>query len=251
MHRLFGKPSAGGGADGRKKSKNENKDKDDENEEEEPAKPTLGDAAAKMDERIAALDAKIKKVNQELLGYKEQMKKAKPGPKASIQKRALLALERRKQYESQRDKMSSQQFNIERTAFAIEQVQDTQQAVAAMQAATETLKIETGKIDLDEIEDMQDDLADLLEDQDEIQDILAEVWATPDGALDEDDLEAELAGLEDEFEGIDLEESVAAPVSLPTNPTQPTTVFNSGQEVASQETEAAPKKAVDEFGLPV
>ena len=69
--------------------------------------------------------------------------------------------------------------------------------------------------------------------------------------LDEDDLEAELAGLEDEFEGIDLEESVAAPVSLPTNPTQPTTVFNGGQEVASQETEAAPKKAVDEFGLPV
>ena len=249
MHRLFGK-SGGSGGGGAKKNKDEKDKNGEDEEEEEEVKPTLGDAAAKMDERIAALDAKIKKVNQELLGYKEQMKKAKPGPKATIQKRALMALERRKQYESQRDKMSSQQFNIERTAFAIEQVQDTQQAVAAMKAATETLKVETAKIDLDEIEDMQDDLADLLEDQDEVQDILAEAWSTPDGALDEDDLEAELAGLEDEFEGIDLEESAAAPVSLPSNPTQPTTVFSGGQEVASQEAQPE-KKAVDEFGLPV
>lgn len=245
---MFGKSGAsGGGGDGKK----DKKDKDGEKDEEEEAKPTLGDAAAKMDERIGALDAKIKKVNQELLGYKEQMKKAKPGPKANIQKRALMALERRKQYEAQRDKMSSQQFNIERTAFAIEQVQDTQQAVAAMKAATETLKVETAKIDLDEIEDMQDDLADLLEDQDEVQDILAEAWSTPDGAMDEDDLEAELAGLEDEFEGIDLEESAAAPVSLPSNPTQPTTVFTGGQEVAGSEAAQPEKKAVDEFGLPV
>ena len=113
MHRLFGKSSTSGGSGGKKDGKN--RDKDDENEEEEPPKPTLGDAAAKMDERIGALDAKIKKVNQELLGYKEQMKKAKPGPKANIQKRALLALERRNQYQAQRDKMASQQFNIERT----------------------------------------------------------------------------------------------------------------------------------------
>ena len=76
MHRLFGK-SGGSGGGGAKKNKDEKDKNGEDEEEEEEVKPTLGDAAAKMDERIAALDAKIKKVNQELLGYKEQMKKAK------------------------------------------------------------------------------------------------------------------------------------------------------------------------------
>ena len=156
-------------------------------------------------------------------------------------------------YEKQRDNMASQAFNVEQTAFAIETVQDTQTTIAAMKKATTTLKVEAEKIDLDEIEDMQDDLADMLEDQEEVQDILSRAYGVPEGALDEDDLEAELAGLEDEFEGINIEEeTAAAPVSLPSNPTQPTTVFTGGMAVEDATPEpAANKQAVDEFGLPV
>ena len=42
----------------------------------------------------------------------------------------------------------------------------------AMKEATTTLKVEHEKINLDEIEDMQDDLADIFEDQEEIQEIM-------------------------------------------------------------------------------
>ena len=248
MHRLFGKSSGGGVLGGKKSSKS--KEKGEAGEEDEP-EPTLGDAASKMDARITALDTKIKSIDQELLRYKEQMKKAAPGPKAAIQKRALAALNRKKMYEKQRDNMASQAFNVEQTAFAIETVQDTQTTIKAMKKATVTLKEESEKIDLDEIEDMQDDLADMLEDQEEVQDILSRAYGVPEDALDEGDLEAELAGLEDEFEGINVEEESAAPVALPSNPTQPTTVFSGGVAVENEAAPAEAKQAVDEFGLPV
>ena len=254
MHRLFGKSSSGVGGSGDKNNK-KGPSKDGEGEEEE-TQPTLGDAASKMDSRIGALDTKIKSIDQELLRYKDQMKKAAPGPKAAIQKRALAALKRKKMYESQRDNMANQAFNIEQTAFAIETVQDTQTTIAAMKVATTTLQVEQKKISMDEIEDMQDDLADLLEDQEEVQEILSRSYTVPDGALDEDDLEAELAGLEEEFEGIVIEEETAAPVSLPSNPTQPTTVFSGGITVPDEGSAPIPagpsnRQAVDEFGLPV
>jgi charged multivesicular body protein 5 len=135
-------------------------------------------------------------------------------------------------YEQQRDSMVSQAFNIEQTAFAIETMQDTQIAVAAMKDATATLKVEHEKIDLDAVEDMQDDLFDLLEEQEEIQEIMGRNYATPDG-LDEDDLEAELAGLEDVFEGIELEDAEPTTVAMPSQPTNTAHVFTGGVAVPS------------------
>ena len=62
-------------------------------------------------------------------------------------------------YEAQRDQMAAQAFNIDQTAFAIETVKSTQTTISAMKAASKTLKVEQKKINLSEIEDMQDDLA--------------------------------------------------------------------------------------------
>lgn len=78
------------------------------------------------------------------------------------------------------------------------------------------------------------------------------LYSQPDG-IDEDDLDAELEGLDDVFEGIELEgEEEYAPVQLPSNPTQPTTVFNGGTAVAGEAEPGAPRQqAVDEFNLPI
>lgn len=105
------------------------------------------------------VEVKIKALDKELIGYKEQLKKAK-GPTAEhIKKRAMDTLKRKKMYEAQRDQMAGQAFNVEQTAFAIESIKDTQTTVSAMKAASKTLKAEQKKINLSEIEDMQDDLA--------------------------------------------------------------------------------------------
>ena len=243
MHRLFGtsKPSSGG-----KDKKAEGDDK-----EESKPKPTLGSTVAGMDVKVKELDTKIKTIDQELMRYKEQLKRAAPSAKASIQKRAMATLKRKRMYEQQRDSMASQSFNIEQTAFAIESIANTHIAVQAMKDATVTLKEEHEKIDIDAIEDMQDDLADIFDEQDEIQDIMGRSYGVPDG-VDEDDLDAELAGLDDEFEGIELEDDVSAPVQLPNNPTIPTTVFNGGTPVANDaQPQQGSRQAVDEFNLPV
>jgi ABC-type protease/lipase transport system fused ATPase/permease subunit len=61
-------------------------------------------------------------------------------------------------YEQQKDQMSNQQFNLDQTAFAIDTVKSTQVTVAAMSAAAKTLKKEQKKIDLNDLENMQDDM---------------------------------------------------------------------------------------------
>ena len=61
-------------------------------------------------------------------------------------------------YESQRDQLANQAFNIDQTAFAIETVKNTQVTVQAMKAASKVLKVEQKKISLNEIEAMQDDM---------------------------------------------------------------------------------------------
>ena len=51
-------------------------------------------------------------------------------------------------YETQRDQLANQQFNIDQTAFAIDSVKNTQTTVAAMKEASKTLKKEQKKINL-------------------------------------------------------------------------------------------------------
>jgi len=86
MHRLFGKKKEAGPA------------------------PSLGDASTSINNRVGAIDEKIKGLDGELIKFKEQLKKAK-GPAAdNIKRRALQTLKRKKMYESQRDQMAGQAF---------------------------------------------------------------------------------------------------------------------------------------------
>ena len=205
MHRLFGKAKA-----------------------KEPAAPapSLGDASASMNSRMAAMDSQIKGLDEELLRYKAQLSKLNGAAAQPVKARALQTLKRKKMIESQRDMLMGQVMNVERTVFAIETAKDTQVTVSAMKEATKQLKVEHEKINLSEIEDMQDDLADLLEDQEEIQEILGRSYGGETEGLDEADLEAELAGLEEEFESAALEEPTlakggAVAASAPAQPNLP------------------------------
>jgi uncharacterized membrane protein (DUF106 family) len=54
--------------------------------------------------------------------------------------------------------MANQQFNVDQTSFAIETVRSTQTTIAVMKTAAKTLKKENKKINLSELEDMQDEM---------------------------------------------------------------------------------------------
>jgi hypothetical protein len=53
----------------------------------------------------------------------------------------------------------------------METIKDSHTTIAAMKDAAKTLKVEHQKIDLNEIEDLNDDLADMFEDMNEISEV--------------------------------------------------------------------------------
>ena len=76
-----------------------------------------------------------------------------------------------------------------------------------------TMKKEFKNINIDQIEDMQDELGDMMEEANEIQESLGRSYGMPE--VDEDDLEAELDALGEDF-ALDedtsyLDDAISAP----------------------------------------
>jgi len=186
--------------------------------------PSLNDAASSITSRMAALDEKIKGIDMELSRYKAQMEKVSPTAKASIMNKAKDALKRKKMYEAQRQQLSNQSFTIEQTSFAIDSVKDYQATIAAMSEANKTLKAEQKKLNIDSIEDIQDELEDMLDDFEELNQVMSRTYGA-EYEIEDADIEAELACLEDELGGLDVQESVSMP-SLPTTSSLPISTSN-------------------------
>jgi len=165
---------------------------------EEP-KTTLDDAAKSVEARGDKVDAKLQKMDAELLGYKKQMAKMKPGPaRKQVEQKALRLLKQKKMYEKQRESLYNQSFNIDQTKFAQENVKETAVMVGAMKNANKELKAQVKDINLDDIEDLHDDMTDMLEMTDEIQDVMGRSYDT--NQVDESELMDELNSLEDTIE---------------------------------------------------
>lgn len=121
----------------------------------------------------------------------------KPGPaKVSVQKRAMAILKQKKMYEKQKETTMNQQFNVDQIMFAQETLKETASTVSAMKDANKSLKKQFKQINISKVEDLQDDMSDLLEQAEEVQNALSRSYATDD--VDEADLEAELAAMEDD-----------------------------------------------------
>ena len=119
--------------------------------------PTLDDASKSMETRGGAVDERVKKLDEELLRYKQQLSKMRPGPaKNQVQQRALRCLKQRKVYERQRDQLYGQQLNIDQAKFAQDSVKDNIQLVKAMKETQKGLKKDMKQIKLDDVEDLHD-----------------------------------------------------------------------------------------------
>ncbi len=158
-----------------------------------PPPPSLTEASESIDKRVAAIDAKIKDCDSELIKYKAQM--AGPGA-AAAKTRALTVLRRKKMYEQQRDSMLGTQFNVDQAQFATENMKITAITVDAMKAGAAQLKEQYKALNISEIEDVMDDMEDMHMDQEEISEMLSRPYACPD--FDETEFENELNQLEEE-----------------------------------------------------
>lgn len=209
-----------------------------------PPAPGLDQVSGGMGGRLSDLETKIGKLDAELRGYRDKLKNSKsPAVKKNLQKRAMDVLKRKKMYETQRDNLAAQQFNIDQAAFSIESAKANIETVAAMKTANKELKKTIQKdLDVDAIEDITDDMAEMMDEFNEINEALGRNFATPE-EIDETDLEAELEMLGDELEELE-DEADATPSYLADNlPSQPTSTPQKPTKVGEEK--------VDEFGLPV
>jgi len=198
------------------------------------------------------MDVKIAQLDKELKGYRAKLKTTKnPGAKKNLQKRAMDVLKRKRMYETQRDQMAAQQFNIDQASFGIESAKASVSTVAAMKAANTELKaVIRNDLNINDVDELADDMAEMMDEFQEINEALGQNFSTPDD-INEADLEAELDMLDDEFED-ELGEADALPSYLqePAMPSAPMPATPSGAPGVKVPAGVGGQK-VDEYGLPV
>lgn len=198
-----------------------------------PPPPTLQDTSKALGAREANLDEKIRKLDKELFEYKKQIKNAKGAASANLKQRALAVLKRKRQLEKQRDQVATQNFNLDQTQFALESIQATKQTIGTMKEASKNMKKELKSINMTKLEAEIDDMADYMEEFEELNETMSRSWGVP-ADVDETDLDAELAGLDDEvFE----EESEQVPDYLKSVPSASTAALPNKAAAAVDEDE--------------
>ncbi|QDS74990.1 hypothetical protein FKW77_005436 [Venturia effusa] len=170
-------------------------------------KPTLNGAISNVDTRIESIDVKLAKLNGELTSYQQKLAKMRDGPgKTAIKQKALKVLQQRKMYESQRDQLQQQSWNMEQAGMMQDNLKNTMTTVDAMKTTTKELRKQYGKVNIDKIERLQDEMADLMDMGNDIQDAISRSYDVPED-VDEAELDAELEALGEEvaMEGLGTE----------------------------------------------
>merc|ERR1712226_25490 len=208
-----------------------------------PPAPSLTDQTASIDSRITTVDKKISLLDAELLKYKTQMAKMRPGPtKKQVQQKAIRVLKQKKLLENQRENMANTSFNMDQTNFTIQSLKDTQVTMSVKKNGMKAMKKENKKLNIGKIESMQDEMEDMMMDSEEIMGIMGRSYGVGND-IDEDDLEAELDALGEEF--LEDEDNsyldAIGEVGTGNLPAIPSVGPKNVQPVAE----------VDEFGLPV
>ncbi|EGW30403.1 uncharacterized protein SPAPADRAFT_63252 [Spathaspora passalidarum NRRL Y-27907] len=163
-------------------------------------KPSLNDAIKGIDDRVGSLDVKLTKINSELSTYQQKLSRMKDGPgKSALKQKALKLLRQRKQIEGQKDQLENQSWNMTQASMTTENLQNTMVTINAMKTTNKALKQTYGKIDIDELENLQDEMLDLIEKSNELQDALSTSYDVPDD-ISESELDAELEALGEEIE---------------------------------------------------
>lgn len=158
-------------------------------------KPTLNSAIASVDTRIDGIDVKLAKLNAELTTHQQKLSRMRDGPgRNALKQKALKVLQQRKMYESQRDQLSQQSWNMEQAGMMQDNLKNVMTTVDAMKTTNKELKRQYGKINIDKIERMQDEMADLMDMGNEINESISRAYDVPDD-VDEAELDAELEAL--------------------------------------------------------
>jgi charged multivesicular body protein 5 len=153
-----------------------------------------------VDTRIDSIDVKLAKLNGELGTYQQRLARMRDGPgKSAIKQKAIKILQQRKMYESQKEQLQQQSWNMEQAGMMQDNLKNTMATVDAMKTTQKELRKQYGKIDVNKIEKLQDEMADLMDMGNDIQESISRSYDVPE-EVDEAELDAELEALGEEVE---------------------------------------------------
>jgi len=95
-----------------------------------------------------------------------------PG-KTALKQKALKVLQRRKMYETQKDQLEQQSWNMQQAGMMQDNLKNVMVTVDAMKTTNKELKKQYGKVNIDKIEKMQDEMADLMDIGNDIQESIS------------------------------------------------------------------------------
>ena len=159
--------------------------------------PTLDGTAEKMDKRVTHLESRMKHLDAQLLEIKKQMQTTPKVAQTRLRQRAKMLLQQRKMLEQQWMQLAGQLGNIEQIRTAHSQIETTTEMVAVMKEGQKQLQKQMKAVDISKVETMQDDMQDMLADVQDLQDIMGRSYNL-EGEVDEDELDAEFAALDEE-----------------------------------------------------
>ena len=189
------KPAGGAGAGGRLNSAiNKNKK-----------------TASNLEKRMNMLEKKIE----------NEVKQARAKIKAGRKHQALIHMKRKKMYEKHVESLRNQITNLETQAFALENTSAQQQVLDATRTATAQLQHANRNMDIDTVQDITDNLADAMQDQNEVNELLGQTMDVPGLDLDDDTMMGELDELMAEDDEKEVQATMNALPSVPTNLVKP------------------------------
>lgn len=159
-----------------------------------------------LEQREKHLETQIRRC---LVQAKEKMrKKDKRG--------AMFQLKRKKMLQKNLDNLQGMRLNIEQQIMTLESAATTSVVVDSLSTARDEMKNLNKKVNVDNLEDLRDDLDEATADQEDITNILSDPMT---GDLEDDDeLLAELDGMEDEEMKDENREAQRRVLGLPTAP---------------------------------
>ena len=173
-------------------------------------RPPQANASVSVDQAINTgakreghLQARLNKLDADIANYKREMARNRPGTSSYnvAKRRALQALKQKKVLDAQAAAASNAVFNLEQVKDVRDQIDFQMEQAAAIKASHQGLQAAQAKIDLDELEELQDDIADTMQDVNDVSEALGRTYeAEP---VDESELMAELEGFEnDDFASV-------------------------------------------------
>ena len=151
----------------------------------------------KMDNRIVDMQNKIKGLDEEIKGLYLKAKNSRGSEQKFVKQRLLQMLKKKKMYEQQVGHYYSSQNAIQNIQFTNENIQNTTEMVDAIKESNQAQKNAMKNVDMDEMADI---MADQREMQMEVQMMHEEMNANMDNDYDEDDLDMELAEIENDMQ---------------------------------------------------